>query len=243
MMRRLRWATSGLLLAVTAMALGGCTNNLPRADPYSPGTYYDGAPIPQFTSMDAENLAGDLAEAEERHGMCFGWSLQDGATGDVQYGSSRGPGIGANTCDSYASVELTVAYTSESSESYDGAAIDVVGSPDISGVYELSQSDFDRLGITREVMVDDPVAATGHAALALPLLLIETGDLDPVSDAAPGVDESATTDPMPAATSSDLSVTRVLPIVLFGLGAIGAVAAGVVVSRRQRAQRDDSPNP
>lgn len=233
MMRLLRWVLSGLLLSVAAMALSGCTID-PEVDPYSTAMYYDGVPIPRFTSVDAENLAGDLAEAEQRHDMCFGWSLLDGSTNIAQSGSSRGPGTDASTCESYAIVRLSVGYTSESSEFNDAAGIEVLGSTDHPAVNSLSEADFERLGITREVMVDDPVAATGHAALALPLLLIEAGELEPVEDTAgdsPGA-ATETVRPLPDAGGTDFPVIGIVSVVLFGLGAVGAVVTGVVMSRK-----------
>ncbi|WP_051399553.1 hypothetical protein [Haloechinothrix halophila] len=242
MMRRLRWVVSGLLFAVAAMALSGCTVD-PEVDPYSSAMYYDGAPIPRFTSVDAENLAGDLADAEQRHGMCFGWSLLDGSTNIAQTGSSRGPDIDASTCESYAIVRLSVGYTSESSEFNDAAGIEVFGSPDHPAVNSLSEADFERLGITREVMVDDPVAATGHAALALPLLLIEAGELEPVDDTAADTNGAATATarPLPDAGGTDFPITGIVSIGLFGLSAVGAVVTGVVMSRKTSSGEGSPP--
>ncbi|SDP03447.1 hypothetical protein SAMN04487905_101517 [Actinopolyspora xinjiangensis] len=39
---------------------------------------YAGQSIPRFTDTDSRQLSEELAEAEQRYGLCFGWRLTDG---------------------------------------------------------------------------------------------------------------------------------------------------------------------
>ncbi|MGH3434268.1 MAG: hypothetical protein ACRDQB_15670 [Thermocrispum sp.] len=227
---------TGLIGAVVVAALAlfiWLDNREPAAEPYSSSTIYDGEPIPAFTATDSERLAEDLARLEEQHGgVCFGWSLTDGSTsGGTEFGSSRGAAVPADTCQRWAQVDVTVGYTSASSESMDGAAITVSASDDLSSAAGIGLADFQRLGIDVEQLVDDPVASTGYAALALPLLMVERGDLPPATEPQTTAPATGT---LPPADSSDAPTTQLVIMIGAGLIGLGLLVAGLVVWWKNR---------
>lgn len=126
--------------------------------------------------------------------MCFGWKLVDGSTKQADQGSSRGPGVPADTCPRWAEVEVVVALGS--GDDPDAAAVRVSGSPDLRPL--PTQSDFVELGVTADALAEEPVSVTGQAALGLPLLLVERGALTapPEPGEAPG---SGAVPPLPPA--------------------------------------------
>lgn len=223
-------STLGFVLLVGfVILLGGCESS---SEPYSPSTLYDGEPIPMFTDTDAQRLSDGLAPFEKQHGVCFGWSLTDAATQHSSVGSGKGPGISATSCDRWAEVQVIVGYTAETSEQYDGAAITVAGSPDLSSTTAIGLADFERLGIDLDVLVDDPVAATGHAALALPLMLVERGDLEPAKETTTTPEGVATG--LPPADDSDFPTGRVVTMICLGLAALGLIGGGLWMWRKDR---------
>lgn len=192
----------GLLLLVVTMTL------LPSSDQndftssntesYQDTGLYSGEPIPRFTAADSERLSQQLGDSARAHDMCFGWRLvqggmaASGASGsaptpeDVDVGSNRGAGVPADTCESWAEVRTTVAYGS--GDEYDAADIDIDMSDDMFDDMSalITADDFISSGITADTLVEEPVSATGQAAMSLPLLLIEEGALNPVDPTDPG---------------------------------------------------------
>jgi hypothetical protein len=193
---------------------------------YSSSGSYHGAPIPMFTPAESQRLAEGLARAEQTYDVCFGWRLTDGSTGRVQVGSSAGPGIAADTCSQrWVEVRIVVAYTSDSDPTGDAADIDVQAAPDWNWDSPLTTSDFTALGITASALVDDPVSVTGHAAMALPLLLVEHGVLPP-ADADAQAPSAPPATPLPPADESGFPGSVVLLVVL-GLAALTAFGIGI----------------
>ncbi|MGW5050472.1 hypothetical protein [Actinokineospora sp. NPDC004072] len=133
------------------------------------------------TGQETADLVQKLAEAEEAHGICYGWVLTDADKPSdeevVSSGSSRGAGTSAEECQRYVWVDARVDYESESSSFEDSASIIVHASP---GLPEPSAVDLERLGVTQEALLAEPAAAVGYGALALPLLMAEDGVVEPL---------------------------------------------------------------
>jgi len=210
-----------------------------QSDLYRDTGIYNGAAIPSFNKTDQRRLSDELAELQHTYDMCFGWVLKDGSTGSVQQGSSRGPGKRADSCDSWAEVHIVVAYTSQNSADYDAADISVATSPDLPEDTSDVRKTFAELGIDASTLIDDPVSATGHAVLALPLLLIQQGVLEPQersSTADPESGPSAGNERLTDTGGSDFPVGTVVIIGLLGAGAVAAIVTGVVTTRKQKQQ-------
>ncbi|MFC7341173.1 hypothetical protein [Saccharopolyspora griseoalba] len=205
---------------------------------YREGGTYVGSPVPGFTSTEAQQLADRLAEAERRNGgVCFGWRLTDGGDGDVQRGSSRGPNVPVDTCARWVETQAFVAYDVD----LDAADIEVEVSPDFSAEASQlpSEEDYADLGINADALVADPAAATGQAAMATPLLLVEAGVL-PVPPAETGQSGGAPSQPLPSGDGSGSSVAVWIWLVLLG---IVAALAAVLGFRSMAKQKRDTPPP
>lgn len=205
---------------------------------YSEGRTYTGPPVQRFLPADSQQLAQGLAASERVHGVCFGWKLVDGSTKQADQGSSRGPGVPADTCPRWAEVEVVVALGS--GDDPDAAAVRVSGSPDLRPL--PTQSDFVELGVTADALAEEPVSVTGQAALGLPLLLVERGALTapPEPGEAPG---SGAVPPLPPAGGAGSSSWM-----LWGsLGGLGAVAVVALVlgfrARSRQGAASDTPAP
>ncbi|RCW40131.1 hypothetical protein DFQ14_11210 [Halopolyspora algeriensis] len=225
-----------------------------ESDRYSEYRTYTGQPIPRFSAADSRRLSQALSDSEERYGICFGWKLTDGSKdaagsydpdsgqeaesdppSSFDRGSSRGPTTPASTCPRWVEARVTVAYTSESSEDWSGVELEVAGSDNFES-YELpfDNNSFADLGIDAETFIDQPVTTTGHAALALPLLMTENGTLDPKpvrasSDAPP--------QPLPPASSGMRGLGTWLWLGFLGLLTVSATVLGF----RARAHRKPVP--
>ncbi|WP_051793958.1 hypothetical protein [Kibdelosporangium aridum] len=195
---------------------------------FSTSTHYDGEAVPQFSAEAASELAAGLAELEKAHGICFGWSLTDGKTKRTQTGSSQGRDIAAKRCPRWLETAVTVGYTSNDSASSDGANIIVYGSSEFRNLPR--PDDFARLGVNIPALLEDPIAGTGHAALGLPLLMIEAGILQPVAQAG----QPITPKPLDAVNGSDISPTTWL--VFYGLGGAAVLSVGLGFWLRKRAK-------
>ncbi|MDA3648519.1 hypothetical protein LZ318_17510 [Saccharopolyspora indica] len=206
---------------------------------YSDDQTYYGTTLQGFTPSEAEQLAQGLAEAEALHGVCFGWKLVDGTSGEAGQGSSRGANVPADTCPRWAEVEVFVAAGS-TDDDLDAADVRTAGSSDLSPL--PLRSDFVKLGVTADSLAAEPVSVTGQAALGLPLLLVESGALNPpqVPDQEPG---GATPPPLPPGDGSGSSwVTWAW---LIGLGVVAVVALGLGFAGRakQKSTSDGGPPP
>lgn len=136
---------------------------------------------------DSAELANALAEATEAQGVCYGWRIDvsdfAGTEGGLEAGSNFGPGTpldrSRTECRDGKFVELVgeVVYTSETSESEDSAAWDIDSNvenpPEIDEVEALGYDTGDLLG-------DDNDLAIINAAGALPQLVAEHGQAEPV---------------------------------------------------------------
>ncbi|MDR7301641.1 hypothetical protein [Haloactinomyces albus] len=229
-----------------------------ESDQYSRSGYYFGQPIPRFSNEDSRRLAQALSDSEKRYGLCFGWKLTDGSEdADEDYdtetgtlrpsgpdprssydrGSSRGPNTPAGTCSRWAEVQVTVAYTEEDSESWSGVDLDVVGSDNFESYDLPDSSDFAELGIDAETFIDRPVATTGHAALALPLLMTENGTLEP-KPVSPGNSAGKPEQPLPPADGGMSGLSTWI-----WLGVLGAVTVlGLVLGFRGVARQKSAPS-
>lgn len=202
------------------------------SDLYSAQNIYSGVAVPNFTPSDEQRLSRALSDLEQTHDMCFGWVLKDGVTGEVQSGSSRGPDVRATSCSRWAEVRVAVAYTSASSPNYDAATISVAASEDFPQASAITRQAFAELGIDADALISDPVSATGHAALALPLLLIQEGALQPVEQPQGTVGPSNPPTSLPAAGGLGFPVGTVVLLALLGLGGMTALVLGVRARQR-----------
>ncbi|AXB43493.1 hypothetical protein [Amycolatopsis albispora] len=197
---------------------------------YSDGTRYGGGLLPAFSPAAQEELTQGLAELEKAYGICFGWSLEDGSTKKVQLGSSRGPGVAANTCPRWLETRVAVGYSTDSSESPDGVRVSAAGSPEFTKLPR--EDDFARLGVNGPALVEDPVGGTGHAALGLPLLMVESGALQAVPTPPPA--DRPTPRPLGRAGSSDFPLSTTLTLSGLGVGIVVCVVLGFWMRSRAR---------
>ena len=239
MMRRGGWGCIvlvGVFLGLMVWLFSGMGESVSFTDEdsdlYSAQNTYSGVPVPDFTSSDEQQLSRALSDLEQTHDMCFGWVLRDGVTGEVQSGSSRGPDVKATSCSRWAEVRVAVGYTSASSPNYDAATISVAASEDFPQASAITRQAFAELGIDADALIADPISATGHAALALPLLLIQEGALQPPDEPQGKVGPSNPPTSLPAADGLDFPVGTVVLLALLGLGGVTAVVLGVRARRR-----------
>lgn len=242
-LRRGGWGCLLLVVAFVAVALfawpsgnGGDNRTFTDSNSalYKPGAFYNGQPIPRFDTSDQKRLAKKLTELEDTYDMCFGWVLKDGSTDEVQQGSNRGPGKRAARCESWAEVRIVVGYTSESSPDYDAADISVASSDSAAGDSGNVRQTFAELGVDANALIDDPVSTTGHAALALPLVLIQEGVLEQRDRPTTTQSPSGSKERLSEDGGSDFPIGTVVIIGLLGAGAIAAVVAGIVGSRKKQ---------
>ena len=137
---------------------------------------------PLIESIDAEEMAVALAEAEEAHGICYGWDVviqdDDGTFTGHELGSSRGPGVDVAECEKYVVFAGLIHYTSELSEASDTAEFRIASV----GVDPApTEDDLRRVGIdTKGLLSDNDDVEIADAVLALPALVAELGAAPPV---------------------------------------------------------------
>lgn len=135
-----------------------------------------------FDPTDAQDLAGQLAEATASQNVCYGWnvSVNDPAAGrDTSIGSNFGANKPLRTgdCADFVSFTADITYTDESSESEDSATYNVTSSPGGPTTADLDALDLDMGALTGE----DPGAPIGNAVAALPLLAADAGIAPPIT--------------------------------------------------------------
>ncbi|MEV5821379.1 hypothetical protein ABUL04_29065 [Micromonospora harpali] len=192
-------AANGWVIAlVTVVLVGGCIGiGVVNGDS-------GGTTVPAPAADERADTVPILAQAAASQGVCYGWRLESWyGSNPVSVGSNLGDGVPVvddPACPRWVEVTADVRYTSESSESSDYALIDVTGSPDIdrADLYAV-ETGLARFGLVEDVFVDDPGWAVCRAAVALPLLLAETGVVAPA--AAPTAQPGATAAPLPDAGS------------------------------------------
>lgn len=194
--------------------------------------------VPSLSSQDSTDLVARLAEAEKAHGICYGWELRDRRQSShaevVSSGSSRGVGVPADTCARYVTLRAAVSYTDSLSESDDSATISVDSSADLTE-HQPYSSELDRMGVTPAAVLEDPAATTGLGALALPLLMVESGAAEPLP-LSPAPAEAA---PISRPGSDFTSTNRGA---LTALGIVGGIAllcliVGLITRRKEARTR------
>ncbi|WP_026449325.1 hypothetical protein [Actinopolyspora mortivallis] len=220
---------------------------------------YSGTSIPRFTREESAELSRALVEPARRYGFCFGWKLTDGGDGmfarsstdtgdegwsvedtdsDHDRGSNRGPQTPVEVCDEWVELRVTVAYTSRTSEDWSAVDIGVAHSSNLS-LNTPGSEDFAALGITAKSFIETPVDTTGHAVLALPLLLSEDNpELPRIRPE--NASEEAPRENLPPGSSPGW-VGRGLWLGVLGLVAVGSLVAGVIGLRRQRSGPSEGP--
>ncbi|WP_436493535.1 hypothetical protein [Actinokineospora sp. HUAS TT18] len=187
--------------------------------------------IPTLSEADGEDLVARLAKAEAAQGVCYGWAVESGSGKPVTSGSSRGIGVSADTCDDYAILISTINYTSASSESEDSASVRVKTS---TGLPHLASADLSRVGVDTATLLEEPTTATAYGALALPLLLAEKGNVEPME---PEPAAAAPTAPI-SRPGSDFAATHsgaIISLSIFGGAALVGLVIGFIL-RRKRGQ-------
>ena len=164
MLGRERWFVAALAAALAAVATMPAAHALPILD-----------------TVDAEELAADLAEATEAQGICYGWAVQVQDDGGSLTGADVGSNLGVgkrpsgSACPKWIMFTANIHYTSESSESEDSSSWDVVSNVGI------ERKLLERLGISGSRLLsgnDDLVIL--DATRALPALAAEAGLAPPI---------------------------------------------------------------
>ncbi|KWV31548.1 hypothetical protein [Micromonospora rifamycinica] len=198
-----------------------------------------GTTVPAPAADERADTVPLLVQAAESQGICYGWRLERSSGAEVSVGSNLGDGVPVTEdarCPRWVEVRARVMYTAESSESNDWATVTVSGSGDFSraDLYAVDTG-LTRFGLHEDVFVDDPGWAICRAAVALPLLVAETGAAPPA--ATPSADPDAVAAPLPD-TGSDFWRDRwgtVLAAAGLLLVAALLITVGFVQRGRQRA--------
>jgi hypothetical protein len=135
-----------------------------------------------FDPADADELAATLAEAYEKQGVCYGWSIDVDNEGVPE--SSEGSNLGAgqrlldSECDESVEFQASISWTPESSESEDSASYQVISTGN-----GPTTGDLDDLEILSEdgLVGDDVDVDVYKAVAALPLLAADAGLAEPMS--------------------------------------------------------------
>ncbi|MGA8117197.1 MAG: hypothetical protein WCA46_26485, partial [Actinocatenispora sp.] len=217
-----------VVVMIGALVIGGASSLF--------GGDYDPSP----TLNDEKELAADLAEATQRQGVCYGWSLEFSDYYSDHSISSSGSNQGAghtldtSKCRSWITFSASVTWESDSSESEDSASFDVTGSGDLADDVP-SSDDMGNVGIDEDALIDDPYWTTESAMEALPLLLAQSGAATPMPVGSEPSGVAGVTPPPRA--GSDLWRGHKSLIVIGVIGLVAAVVllvGGVLSLRRNR---------
>jgi hypothetical protein len=162
----------------------------------APPSFGDSTLVPAPDAGMATATADQLAKATAAQGVCYGWRLDGPISGNTD-GSNLGPGVVVESdptrCARWVEVRADVTWTSSSSEASDTAFVTIASA----GVPAPPASRLDRFGLDTSAFIDEPDWAICQAALALPLLLAESGAVPP----APAPTAAAAAEPAPRAGS------------------------------------------
>jgi len=164
----------------------------------------DSTTVPGPTRTETADTVAILGKAADKQGICYGWRLEDDAwRGDVvSEGSNLGAGMAVDSdpsrCPRWVQVIARVNYTSASSEAEDSASIEVESTEEDTNLFQVEHG-LNRLGLNDEAFIDEPGWAVTRAAVSLPLLMAEQGEVPaaPVSTDAPAAAPSRLPDPGP----------------------------------------------
>jgi hypothetical protein len=232
-------------LAVAGAGPAAAQTSTGAATAYGPGAVVDAG--------DRTEIAQSLAEATTDTGVCFGYVLQlTGVTfgsPDLEQVSNGGPDVepGTGSCPKgTVSAQITINYTSESSEREDSASVGVTSTvPGLSsGVARQRLDDLDLLD-EGDLLGNDDDLAVRNLAVALPLTLNDAVPAEeaPVAAAAPNGDR------LTGSPGSDWMRAHLLTVLIGSVLLVGAVIAIVIgwLGRRasgpQRPGRNDPPSP
>jgi hypothetical protein len=196
----------------------------------------DGGGVDASPADLRRETTAQLAEANARQRVCFGWRLDSTDPTETSRGSNLGDNVPVDSnpgrCPRWVEVSAMINYVSSSSESEDSAVVDVRTSPDINTGPTI-RDNLARFGLDEKAFVDDPTWAVSRAALALPLLTAESGAAEPVPTAAGPA--TAPPSPLPSA-GSDFWRDRLLFVLAAASIVLVAVVFGVIglVLRRRR---------
>jgi hypothetical protein len=135
-----------------------------------------------FDQADADELAASLAEAYEKQGVCYGWSIDVDNEGvpESSVGSNFGAGqrVQDAQCDESVEFQASISWTPESSESEDSASYQVISTGN-----GPTTGDLDDLEVLSEdgLVGDDVDVDVYKAVAALPLLAADAGLAEPMS--------------------------------------------------------------
>lgn len=197
-----------------------------------------------FAQADGESLATTLAEAYDKQGVCYGWTVEvnnagvpDSSTGS-NFGYGRSLSEESGSCSSSVEFQASITWTSESSEAEDSATYSVVSLP--SGP---STADLDSLEIisTDGLKGDNVDADVYKAVAALPLLAADSGIAEPIEASPAPEAESGDAVPTDSPTSDfwRQSGTMVLMAALLLLG--GGVFAWIAFRSSRGSRRRFTP--
>lgn len=255
--RRLGSSPARRLAATAACA---CALGLAAATPAAAqtstaaGTAAPAGPGAVVSPEDRTEIAQSLAEATTDTGVCFGYVVQ--LTGetyggpDLEQTSNAGPDTepGQGSCPKgTVSAQITLDYTSESSESEDSAGVGVTSTvPGLSS--GVARQRLDDLGVLDEgdLLGNDDDLAVRNLAVALPLVL---NDAVPAEDAAPAAAAAPNGDRLTGSPGSDWMRAHLVTVLIGAVLLVGALIAVVVgwLGRRadgpRRPGRNDPSSP
>ncbi|WDZ86141.1 hypothetical protein [Micromonospora cathayae] len=196
-----------------------------------------GSVVPPPTATERADTVAVLKRNAEAQDVCYGWKLQE-STREVSVGSNLGDGVPVDDerCPRWVEVQASVTWTSESSELSDYASVGLDSSGDLDS-YDLlrAQQGLTRFGLTDDVFIDDPGWAITRAAVVLPLLLAETGQVPPVPVGTAAAEAAPT--PLPAAGNDIWRDRWGYLLAVGGLLLVTALLVTVGLIQRQRQRR------
>jgi hypothetical protein len=193
---------------------------------------------PFFEPPDAQKIASELAQAQGRQGICYGWLIRVTGAGEdaFEVGSNAGPGTPVQqatgaACERWAEAEVSIAFTDESSELEDSAGVVISTSPSLNW-----QPDWNDLGISQaDLLGDRSYAAVSNLIAGLPLLAAQDGVADSVEPAAAAATPAAPASDAPfGSPGPDLWRELGFALAFFGILTLSGIVWFVIELVRQR---------